>query len=60
MDQGRYEERPRLSGDYHTRTLRAISSLAAVHQTMGRPDEAEPLYREAIEGTRRVFGDDHL
>ena len=46
-------------GDDHPDTLSAINNLAYLIEAQGRPSEAEPLYREALEGRRRVLGDDH-
>jgi tetratricopeptide (TPR) repeat protein len=40
-------------------TARALNNLAASYQAMGRYDEAEPLYRQAIEITGEALGTDH-
>ena len=36
-----------------------MNQLALLHWRQGRLDEAEPLYREALEVSRRVLGADH-
>src|SRR5262245_42229026 len=40
-------------------TLEALNNLGVLLQSRGKPAEAEPYFRDALEGRRRVLGDDH-
>ncbi|MCH8903617.1 MAG: tetratricopeptide repeat protein, partial [Bacteroidetes bacterium] len=40
-------------------TLISINHMGVLLDVQGKLDEAEPYYREALEGRRRVLGDDH-
>lgn len=46
-------------GRDHPATLDALNNLAALYHLQGRLDDAEPLYREALERGREVRGPDH-
>jgi len=46
-------------GNEHPDTLHSINNMGYLLDAQGKLDEAEPYYREALEGCRRVFGDDH-
>ncbi len=46
-------------GDSHPSTLTSICSLATLLQAQGKLGEAEPLFREALDGQRRTLGDSH-
>jgi hypothetical protein len=46
-------------GNDHAHTLASINNVGILLHTMGRYAEAEPYYREALEGNRRVLGDEH-
>ena len=46
-------------GDSHPDTLTSINNLALLLKTQGKLGEAEPLYREALDGRRRTLGDSH-
>ena len=51
------EGQRRLLGDGHPDALRSTTNLAFLLMDQGRLSEAEPLFRSALEGYRRVFGD---
>ena len=40
-------------------TLNGVNNLAVLLKAQGKLVEAEPLYREALEGRRRTLGDTH-
>ena len=46
-------------GAEDTRTATALNNLAESYRARGRFEEAEPLYRRALEILRKVHGDDH-
>ena len=46
-------------GDDHRDTLRSMNNMGFLLQSQGKHEEAEPYFREALEGSRRVLGDDH-
>ncbi|TVQ33075.1 MAG: serine/threonine protein kinase [Phycisphaeraceae bacterium] len=46
-------------GDEHPDTLSSIHDLGALLWSKGKLVEAEPYFREALEGYQRVLGDDH-
>ena len=46
-------------GDDHPITLISINNMGRLLQNQGKLGEAEPYLREALEGRRRVLGDDH-
>jgi eukaryotic-like serine/threonine-protein kinase len=46
-------------GNEDPATLRSISNLAYLFEKLGRKDEAEAYFREAIDGFRRNFGAEH-
>ena len=46
-------------GDFHINTLGTMVDLAWTLWGKGMYAEAEPLFREAIEGYRRTLGDEH-
>jgi len=46
-------------GDDHPDTLHSINNMGYLLRRQGMLVEAEPYYREALEGFRRVLGDDH-
>ena len=50
--------RRQILGSDHEMTLTSIHTLGDVLQQMGRYEEAEPYYREALDGSRRVLGSD--
>jgi len=43
-------------GDRHPDTLTAMNGLGVLLQGQGRMEEAEPFFREALEGRRKQFG----
>ncbi len=49
----------RVLGDDHVRTLMVINNMGLLLQAQGRLADAEPYYREALQGHRRVLGDEH-
>jgi tetratricopeptide (TPR) repeat protein len=49
----------RVLGDDHPSTLGSISNMGFLLQAQGKQSDAEPYYRQALEGRRRVLGDDH-
>ncbi|GAB5520625.1 MAG: hypothetical protein RhofKO_28760 [Rhodothermales bacterium] len=53
------EERARVLGLDHPSTLTSMNNLAGLLDSTGRYGEAEPLYRQALEGSERVLGLDH-
>jgi len=46
-------------GDNHPDTLISMNNLAALYQSQGKYDEAEPLYVECLKLRREVLGDNH-
>lgn len=48
-----------LLGDAHPHTLATLNNLAGVLKEQGRLDEAEPMYRRALETLERVNGEQH-
>jgi non-specific serine/threonine protein kinase/serine/threonine-protein kinase len=46
-------------GDDDPRTLRSINGMGYLLKARGKLTEAEPYFREALEGRRRVLGDEH-
>src|SRR5262249_44401448 len=52
------ERRRLLLGDIDRQTLSSINDMAYLLQEVGQRDQAEPLYQEALENRRRVFGED--
>jgi hypothetical protein len=53
------ETRERLLGRDDPDTLTSISNTGGLFWEQGKLSEAEPYYREALEGNRRVRGDEH-
>jgi eukaryotic-like serine/threonine-protein kinase len=53
------DARRRILGPSHLDTLYSTNNLAGVLQDEGRYGEAEALYREALEGERRILGNNH-
>jgi tetratricopeptide (TPR) repeat protein len=53
------ERQRRIMGDDHPNTLGAISNLAGVLRMLGELEEAEALFREALDRRRRVLGEAH-
>jgi serine/threonine protein kinase len=51
--------RRRVFGDRHPETLQSIGNLGVLYRRMGRPEAAEPLYREDLAAARAVLGDEH-
>jgi serine/threonine protein kinase len=51
--------RRRLLGDDHLLTMQSMQSLGLLFVEQGKLDQAEPLYREAVERSRRTMGTDH-
>lgn len=51
--------RRRELGDDHPDTLRSIINMGYLLRRQGRLDDAEPYYREALDGFRLALGDDH-
>jgi len=51
--------RRRELGDSNPDTLYSIHNFAYLRRVQGRFDEAEALYREALDGFQRVLGEDH-
>ena len=45
--------------DAHPDTLDSINNLAVLLKDQGKYADAEPLYREALDGRRRELGDAH-
>ena len=43
----------------HPRVLSTMNNLGVLYRQQGRLDKAEPLLTDALEGRRRVFGDEH-
>jgi hypothetical protein len=43
----------------HPETLGSVNNLALLLQAKGDLAAAEPLYRRALEGYRRVLGEEH-
>lgn len=53
------ESQRRKHGAEHSDTIGAMVNLASALRDMGKLDQAEPLYRQALETARRVLpGDD--
>jgi non-specific serine/threonine protein kinase/serine/threonine-protein kinase len=50
--------RRREFGDAHRETLESITGVGILRNWQGRSAEAEPYYREAVEGWRSLLGDD--
>jgi len=48
-----------VQGNDHPLTLLSLNNLAYTVRRRGRPAEAEPLYRLALDDYRRVMGEDH-
>ena len=46
-------------GDDHPTTLTSVNNMGVLLEAQGRLDEAEPYYRESLDGNRRVLGDNH-
>ena len=46
-------------GDSHPDTLTSISNMVGLLHAQGKLGEAEPLYREALDGRQRTLGDAH-
>jgi tetratricopeptide (TPR) repeat protein len=46
-------------GEEHPRTLTSINNLSLLLKDQGKPGEAEPYFREALEKRRRVLGEEH-
>ena len=51
--------RRRILGDEHMHTLTSINNMACCLKAQGKLEDAEPLYREALNTCRRILGDDH-
>eukprot|EP00300_Choanocystis_sp_HF-7_P018802 c20141_g2_i1.p1 GENE.c20141_g2_i1~~c20141_g2_i1.p1 ORF type:complete len:557 (+),score=125.85 c20141_g2_i1:2-1672(+) len=52
-------EAVRVLGETHPNTLLATTSLAALYESQGKDDLAEPLYASCLKKSRAVLGDDH-
>ena len=50
----------RALGPEHPDSLRTLNNLADLLYVTKRYDEAEPMYREALETSQQVLGDKHL
>ena len=50
----------RLYGDRHREVMISTQTLAGVLAQGGTPNEAEPLFRDALSMARALFGDTHL
>ncbi len=46
-------------GPAHPSTLRSVNNLAALLDSKGDFDGAEPLYRRALEGLEKLLGSAH-
>lgn len=46
-------------GDTHPETLCKVNNLAFLLRSQGKLADAEALFREALDGSRRVQGDSH-
>ena len=46
----------RILGDEHQQAQTAMNNLAIIYSRMGKPDQAEPLYREMLEIGERTMG----
>ena len=53
------EGRRRVLGDEHIATLFSVDNMGLLLKEIGRLDEAELYFREAVEKRRRVLGDQH-
>ena len=51
--------RRRELGSQHPRTFISVFNLGDLYHRMGRNAKAEELMREALEGFRKVVGEDH-
>ena len=51
-----YELARETFGERHPATLGSLNNLAFLYQAQGRYGEAEPLYRQALQLSRKVFG----
>jgi CHAT domain-containing protein/Tfp pilus assembly protein PilF len=51
--------RREILGDDHPEVVTATNNLAALLHQQGDLDRAEPLYLEALEGSRRILGENH-
>ncbi len=52
-------DRDRVLGKDHPNTLTSLNNLAALLKSKGKPADAEPLYRRALEGRQKLLGDEH-
>jgi tetratricopeptide (TPR) repeat protein len=46
-------------GERHPQVAGSLNNLAYLYQSQGRYDEAEPLYRQALELRRELLGERH-
>jgi tetratricopeptide (TPR) repeat protein len=53
------EQSREVLGEDHPRTSLSLNNYARVLESLGRAQEAEPLYKQALEQRRKVLGDDH-
>jgi len=53
------EGRQRTLGDTHLDTLASTNNLAGLLQALGNLDEAEQLFRTAVDGAMETLGNEH-
>ena len=53
------ESQRRLLGENHPHTLTSLNNLGLLLQAQGKLDEAELLFRKALEDTRRTLGENY-
>jgi len=46
-------------GEEHPRYAASLNNLAELYRTMGRYDQAEPLYKQALVINKKALGEDH-
>jgi len=49
----------RLLGEAHPDVATSLNNLAALYDSQGRYEEAEPLYRDALAMSKQLLGDEH-
>ena len=70
MDRGRFSEAEALADEYergircargpkHPDNVSALANRGLIPLLRGRPAEAEPFYRQALDEARRILGPEH-
>jgi tetratricopeptide (TPR) repeat protein len=49
----------RLLGEEHPDVAMSLNNLAGLYRSQGKYEEAEPLYRSALEKRKRLLGEEH-